>query len=82
MQELERQRRWRHLQENRLNRCGHVLRGEEEFIRRLESDGYADVGGKEGGDDQSGGGWITSRTTYRIDCQGRTPKIECNGGVS
>ena len=39
MKESEGQRRWGHFQESRLKGYGHVLRGEEESIRRQESDG-------------------------------------------
>ena len=40
-------------------------------IRRQESDGDGGAGGKEGEEDQSGGGWITPRTTCRTEnCQG------------
>ena len=45
-------------------------------IRRQES--AMEVPGKEGEEDQSGGGWIASGTT----CPGRTLKTELDGGVS
>ena len=60
-----------------------MLRREEEFIRRQDGDGDGDAGGKEGEENQSGGGWITSKTTCRRDnCQGRKLKTEVSGGVS
>ena len=60
---------------SRLTRYGHVL---GRRICRQESDE-----GAGGGEDRSGGGWITSRTTRRRDtCQGRKRKTGLNGGVS
>ena len=64
------------VQESRLKWYGHVLRREEEYD-------VMEVPRKEGEEDQSGGGWITSGTTcWRYNCQGRKRKIEFNGGVS
>ena len=52
-------------------------------MHRQDGDGDGDTGGKEGEEDHSGGGWITSRTTCRREnCQGRRLKTEVNGGVS
>ena len=42
-----------------------------------------EVPGKEGEEDPSGVGWLTSGTTCRREnCQGRKLKTEFNGGVS
>ena len=42
-----------------------------------------EVPGKEGEEDQSGGGWIASGTTCpRENCPGWTLKTELDGGVS
>ena len=47
-------------------------------IRGQESDGDGDAG-----ENRSGGGWITSKTTCRREnCQGRMRKTGLNGGVS
>ena len=52
-------------------------------IRREESDGDWRCRGKEGEEDQSGGGWIAPGTTcQRGDCQRRTRKTGLDGGVS
>ena len=41
------------------------------------------IKGKEGEEDQSGGGWIALGTTCRREnCQGRTRKTGLDGGVS
>ena len=68
------------VQESRL-KLYHASRREEEYVgmapppRRCQ--------GKEGEEDQSGSGWITSRTICRRgNCQGRKRKTEFNGGVS
>ena len=37
---------WENFQESRLKWYGHVLRREEEFVRRQESDGDRGAGGK------------------------------------
>ncbi len=69
------------VQESRLKRYEHVLRREEECVGKRVM--VMEVPGKEGEEDQSGGGWITSRTTcWRENCQGRTRKTGLNGGVS
>ena len=69
------------VQESRLKWYGHVLRREYEYVgKRVMS---MEVRGKEGEEDQSGGGWIASGTTCRREnCQGRTCKTGLNGGVS
>ena len=61
---------------------GHVLRREEEYVGKRVM--VMEVPGKEGEEDQTGGGWKTSRTIYRREnyCQGRKRKTEFNGGVS
>ena len=69
------------MQESKLKWYGHVLRREDEYV------GKRVVGwrcrGKEGEEDQSGGGWIASGTTCRKEnCQGRTRKTGLDGGVS
>ena len=52
---------------------GHALRREDEYVgKRVMT---MEVPGKEGGEDQSGGGWITSGTTCRREnCQVRKRK--------
>ena len=69
------------VQESRLKWYGHVLRREEEYVgKRVMA---MEVPGKEGEEDQSGGGWIPSGTTcQRKNYQGRTHKTVLNGGVS
>ena len=61
------------MQEIRLKWYGHVFRGEDEYVgKRVMA---MEVPGKEGGEDRSGGGWITSGTTSRRDnYQGRKRK--------
>ena len=49
------------MQESRLKWYGHVLRREEEYVGKR----VMEVPGKEGEEDQSGGGWIASGTTNR-----------------
>ena len=69
------------VQEIMLKWYGHVLRREDEYVgKRVVA---MEVPGKEGEEDQSGGGWIASGTTcQRENCQGRTRKTGLNGGVS
>ena len=69
------------VQESMLKWYGHVLRREDEYVgKRVMA---IEVPGKEGEDDQSGGGWIASGTTCRREnYQGRTRKTGLNGGVS
>ena len=68
------------VQESRLKWYGHVLTREDEYV------GKRVVGmcrGKEGEEDQIGGGWIASGTTCRREnCQGRKGKTGLNGGGS
>ena len=69
------------VQESRLKWYGHVLRREDEYVGKRVM--VMEVLVKEGEQDQSGGGWITSRTTCRRkNCQGRKLKTKFNGGVS
>ena len=60
------------VQESRLKWYGHVLRREDEYVgNRVMA---MEVRGKEGEEDQSGGGWIASGTTCpRENCPVRTP---------
>ena len=68
------------VQESRLKWHGHTAKRRR--IHRQESDGDGGAGEK-GEDDQSGGGWITSRKTCRREnCQRRKCNTEFNGGVS
>ena len=69
------------VQESRLTWSGHVLRREDEYVgKRVMA---MEVPGKEGEEDQSGGGWIASGTTCRREnYQGRTRKTGLCGGVS
>ena len=58
------------VQESRLKWYGHVLRREDEYVGKRVM--VMEVPWKEEEEDQSGGGRITSRTTYRREnCQGR-----------
>ena len=67
------------MQESRLKWYGHVLRREEEYEGKRVMD--LEVPGK-GEEDQSGGGWITSRKTCRREnCQGRKRKTEFNDSL-
>ena len=69
------------VQESRLKWYGHVLRREDEYVGKRVM-GWR-CRGKEGEEDQSGGGWIPSGTTCRRkNYQGRTRKTVLNGGVS
>ena len=69
------------VQESMSKWYGHVLRREDEYVgKRVMA---MEVPGKEGEEDQSGGGWIASGTTCpRENCAGRTLKTELDGGVS
>ncbi len=61
------------VQGSRLKWYEHVLRREEEYVGRRVM--VMEVPGKEGEEDQSGGGWITSGTTCRRGgCRRRTRK--------
>ena len=51
------------VQESMLKWYGHVLRREEKYVGKRVM--VMEVPGKEGEEDESGGGWITSRTTCR-----------------
>ena len=65
------------MQESRLKWYGHILRREEEYVGKSLGKRVMmmDVPGKEGEEDRSGSGWITSGTTCRRDnCQGRKRK--------
>ena len=72
------------VQESRLKwyaMYGHVLRREDGYVgkRVMVMEGR----GKEGEEDQSGGGWIASGMTCRREnCRGRTRKTGLNGGIS
>ena len=69
------------MQENRLKWYGHVSRREDEYVGKRVMG--MEVPGKEGEEDQSGGGWIASGTTCRRGgCQRRTRKNGLDGGVS
>ena len=69
------------LQEIRLKWCGQVFIGEDEHVGRRVM--VMEVPGKEGEEDLTGGGWITSSTNCRREnCQGRKRKIGLNGGIS
>ena len=69
------------VQESRLKWYGHVLRREDEYVGKSVMRWRCR--GKEGEEDQSGGGWIASGTTCpRENCPGRTLKTELDGGVS
>ena len=63
------------VQEIRLQCCGHVFRRDEEYVGKIVK--AMGCRGKEGRENQSGCGWITSRKTCR-----RKRKTEVNGGVS
>ena len=69
------------LQESRLNWRDQVFIGEDEYVGKRVMG--MEVPGKEGGEDRTGGGWITSSTNCRREnCQGRKRKIGLNGGIS
>ena len=67
------------VKESRLKWYGHVLRREDEYVGKRVMRWRCR--GKDGVEEQSGGGWITSRTT-RDNSQGRMRKTGLNGGVS
>ena len=53
------------------------------FFMPRRFDRVMEVPGKEGEEDQSGGGWITpGMTCRRTNCQGRKRKTGLNRGVS
>ncbi len=56
------------VQESRLKWYGHVLRREDEYVGKRVI--VMEVPGKEGEEDRSGGGWITSGTTCRRGLSG------------
>ena len=69
------------VQESRLKWYGHVSIREDEYVGKRVMG--MEVPGKEGEEDQSGGGWIASGTTCRrAGCQRRTRKTGLDGGVS
>ena len=74
------------VQESWLKWYGHVLRREEEYVGKRMM--VMRCRGKEGEEDQSGGGWIASGTTcQRENCQERiyaTPvsRFEFTDGLS
>ena len=68
------------VQEDRLKWYGHVLRREDEYVGKRVM-GWR-CWEKEGEEDQSGIGWISSGTTCgRENCQGRTRKTGLDVGV-
>ena len=67
------------VQESRLKWYGHVLRREDKYVGKR----VMGCRGKDGEEDQSGGGWIASGTTCRREnWQGRTCKTGIDGGIS
>ena len=68
------------VQESRLKWYGHVSRREDEYVGKRVMG--MEVPGKEGEEDQSGGGWIASGTTCWRGCQRRTRKTGLDEGVS
>ena len=69
------------MQESRSKWYGNVLRREDEYVGKRVM--VMECRGKEGEEDQSGGGWIASGTTCRSEnCPGRMRKNGLNGGVS
>ena len=66
---------YKKVQESRLKWYGHVLRREEK--KNMGTRLVMEVPWKEGEEDRSGGGWITSVTTCRTDnYRGRKRKTE------